>query len=177
MSGYVHRSAMLPGGIFHSLRQAKGLPPIEVPKDVVGWQIEGRYSEWVPITRGMMLERKREAQARHLQTIRRCSPSAWRRGQLWVFFVPGWLYAGWHCYVRALKEYWPVDFRSGPAKEWVMRQVPMGELPLAERFDKWCAAIAKAYPKQRTRTDPRRAGIVNGWCHDGKFYLTRGIDR
>lgn len=141
----------------------------------------------------MRAERQRAELARKRQPGERWP----RRAQLWVFFVEGWLHVGWHVYVR----YWSTTERRdgggrlaylssrrfGYNDERVEAElfdlVPMaaGEVagdylippPVWERVNTWCEAFAKAHPKRKTKTDPRRAGLLNGWTDGRSFFLDR----
>lgn len=173
---FVPRKVHDPGGFGYLLRQSKGLPPLELPRDVAGYQmyIDGssRNVTWKEIH-----ERRAERQRERLRQIR-YSPAAWPQpAMLWVFFNSTWFYYGWYAYVRTSKQ---EDIGggykgnvSGKRAENLMRRIPLGVLPDERHFSEWCEAFAKTYPRRRPKHDPRPAGVLIGWTDGSEFFLSR----
>lgn len=176
---WIPRSVHEPGGIGYILRTGNGRAPLDIPRDVAGWwSCAGEYE---PVTWRQIKEQRAAAQREHLAQLLRPSTPVIRPAQVWVFFVPGWLYAGWWCYIRTLRG----DVSSGGFKDdvgrnsWLalhlMKIIPLGVLPDAENWEMWKEAFAKAYPKPPTKNDPRKAGYLNGWTDGRTFQLTKDL--
>jgi hypothetical protein len=191
---FVSRKCHEPGGFGYMLRKGAGEEPLVLPPDAAGYRVmfDGSF-EWV--TWKEIHEARSKRQAEELQRKRRSRGERWpKRAQLWVFRNEGWLYSGWHVYVR----YWvqpgewngPVQYvNTGYKGRWdesrlrdLMARIPMGVagdqgwlFPRAfwEVQAEWCEALAKAHPKRKSKEDPRRAGILNGWTDGVSFYLSR----
>jgi len=190
---FVPRSFHEPGGEGYMMRKGAGLEPLDLPRDAAGYRVMGDgMLEWVTWAE-IHAERARQ-QGERLRQVRRVEVSFPRRAQLWVFLNTGWLYSGWHVYVR----YWnPVSQmrdrveylgrRGGYDDERIAAELfdllPMGAgesagdylvpPPVHRRVNAWCQAFAKRYPKRRTKADPRRAGLLNGWTDGRSFFLDR----
>lgn len=191
---FVSRKCHEPGGFGYMLREGTEEGPLEMPKDAAGYRVmfDGSF-EWVTWKEIHAARSKRQAE--ELERKRRSRGKQWpKRAQLWVFHNEGWLYGGWHVYVR----YWvepgkwngPVQYvHTGYKGSWdpsrlgeLKARMPMGvpgnagwlfPRPDWEVQAEWCEAFAKAHPKRKTKKDPRRAGILNGWTDGVSFYLTR----
>lgn len=94
---------------------------------------------------------------------------------IWVFFVPGFIYGGWHLYVRTVHHSWWVReccySEEGHMITHCMNTWPCGMLPFRENFYAWKASFAKAYASGRKRGG-KSQGIVFGWVdcrYDGCF--------
>jgi len=135
-----------------------------------------------PVTWAEIRKTRRERQERIMRWKRRCDPPRIVPCYIWAFCVPGWIYGGWHCYVVTLcqgeTQEQPVNFGrggrfatfKGPAlAESIMREIPLGFLPLAENWERWVAEFAKRYPRRHPH-DPRKAGSRVGWLVDGRRF-------
>jgi len=163
-----------------------------MPKDAAGYRVMFDNSwEWVTWKEIHAARAKRQAE--ELERKRWVKERWPKRAQLWVFYNAGWLWSGWHIYVR----YWEtvrgrgrVEYvHTGYKGKWesarrrgLMARLPMGTAgdegwlfprPEWEIQQEWCAAFAKAHPKQPTKEDPRKAGILNGWTDGKDFFVTR----
>ena len=89
---------------------------------------------------------------------------------VWTFYVPGWLYTGWWCYVVTLRDRIAVNFRyvDEALAVSIMTALPLGFLPVASNLAAWMPELARTHPRKRTARDPRKAGVVVGWLEDGR---------
>lgn len=133
------------------------------------------------VTWAEMGEQKRQRQREELARKRRVEPPRIVPAYAWTFFVPGWLYAGWHCWLVTRREQFGVRWSdrgkwSQPKlAESIMRAWPMGLLPMPENFERWMELLAKTRPRRHPR-DPRRAGSLVGWYDkqwSGRFALAK----
>jgi hypothetical protein len=133
------------------------------------------------VTWAEMGEQKRQRQRDELASKRRIDPLRIVPAYVWTFRVPGWLFAGWHCWVVTRHEQFGVRWSdrgkwSQPTlAESIMRAYPMGLLPIAENFERWMIALAKTRPRRHPH-DPRPAGSLIGWLDrewSGRFAMTR----
>lgn len=180
-STFVPRAVHEPGGFGYCARQARGLPPLVLPRNAAGYRVDagGGESElvtWKEIHQ-QRAERQREQLKQKLWTDER-----WRvrPAQVWVFENTSWLYGGWWCYIRTLHDTkWYGSTRKGEVREGsalaleLMRLIPCGVLPLRENFGEWMRAFAAQHPKPKSKKDPRKAGILNGWTDGNDFFLTK----
>lgn len=128
--------------------------PVKWPSDWA-YTVDGK-----PVTYTDIREERKREQSAHLSRILAPRNAVRRAAQVWVFFVPGWLYGGWHLYVRTLQdEKWL--WEGDPLAMSIMRQFPCGLLPLPECFYEWKKAFARKY----ARPGKRRQGIANGWIN------------
>lgn len=111
------------------------------------------------VTFAMLREARIQRQAEHL--IRKLADRGPVRqaAHIWVFFVPGTIYGGWHLYLRTLKHSWWLKRPEGIALD-IMAAFPCGILPLPENFYEWKKAFAATYSADR---DGRQQGIIHGW--------------
>ena len=96
---------------------------------------------------------------------------------VWAFFSPHWLSHGWWCYVVTRRESIAVNFR-GFATELaasIMRSIPLGTFPQEDFFEDWMVEFAKRYPRKKTPSDRRKAGVKIGWYDRDwrRFALTK----
>lgn len=190
---FVSRRFHEPGGMGYQMRMGAGLGPLEMPRDAAGYRVMGDGKpEWVTWAE-IHAERARRQRER-LGQIRGVKVTFPRRAQLWVFLNSGWLYSGWHVYVR----YWNaacetrdrveyLGYRGGYDDERIAAELfdllPMGAgesagdylmpPPIYQRVNVWCEAFTKRYPKRKTKSDPRKAGLLNGWTDARSFFLDR----
>lgn len=154
--------------MFRSFADAMGFA---WPRDVA-YMVDGRQITWDDVK-----ARRRERQTRELEWARRDDTPRIVPAYAWTFYVPGWLYSGWWCYMVTLHERYAVDCRIFDATlaASLMAAIPMGLLPLLENWEKWKELLAKTYPRRHIRRDPRKAGSVVGWWDQRghRFALTR----
>jgi hypothetical protein len=172
---FIHRSAHLPGGILHEMRRANGLPPIEVPRHVAGWMRLHATDNFLEVTWKEVNASKTARQLDRLELKRR-GGRVLVPAQVWTFLVSGSYFSGWWCYIRTVKG----SVHGGGMKgevpagsklaEHLMREIPLGLPPGKENFGEWMEALAKEYPRTKTRKDRRRAGIVNGWWDGQRWW-------
>ena len=177
---WIDRSIHEPGGIGYLLRNNRGLPPLEVPRDVAGWRRDmsrGRYADAMEVVTWDMVMTERRAMQRQILDRKRAVRQGVRPAALWVFFVPGWLYAGWHCYVVDLRSRWAwPDAGKGACRAGMvelMRRLPLGVLPLVGNEDHWFEAFVKTYPRRKREDDPRQAGWLAGWTSGTAWFATK----
>lgn len=117
-------------------------------------------------------EEKRRRQRERLARIRWPEPPRIVPAYVWAFFVPGWIYHGWHCYVVAREFDVSVTFRGLNIElaESIMRAVPLGMFPHIDHFERWMPELAKRHPRKKPRHDRRRAGVVFGWLEDRRRF-------
>ena len=127
------------------------------------------------VTWAELHEERRTRQAKILKRIRRPPEPFVVPCFVWTFFVPGFIYYGWHCYIVTRTFEVGVTFRDFDEKlaESVMKAVPMGMLPMTENFIVWMEKLAKQHPRKHPR-DKRKAGSVVGWLENRRrFTLDR----
>lgn len=126
------------------------------------------------VTWSEVLDQRRQRQAERLATIREAPEPEVVPCFIWTFFIPGWLYSGWHCYL--ISRHFEIGVAPEANRELtenLIRAVPMGQRPLFDEFELWMAELANRHPRKHPR-DPRRAGSVIGWLeHRRRFTLTR----
>lgn len=132
-----------------------------------GWRGQLRDVTWAEVG-----EEKRRRQRERLERIRRPEPPRIVPAYVWTFFIPGWLYHGWHCYVVAREFEVPVTGRDGNTElaDNIMRAVPLGIIPHTDHFDRWMAELAKRHPRKKPRNDRRRAGVMFGWLENRRRF-------
>lgn len=103
-----------------------------------------------------------ERQKRHLGLILDNGIPLRRAAHIWVFFVPGWIYGGWHLYIRTINRQWWIRRSFGDEKiiERLMKQFPCGLLPIPENFYAWKKAFAKTYRRGHRN---RKQGMIACW--------------
>ena len=52
----------------------------------------------------------------------------------------------------------------------IMRAMPLGFLPAPAVFDEWMETFTEAYPRQKHKHDPRKAGSKVGWLHNRETF-------
>lgn len=131
---------------------------LDWPKDAA-MKVNGSYVTWAEVH-----AKRRKDQKDRIDYIR----SDWLRPQpeifpayVWTFLVPGFIYAGWHCYIVTRKESFGVRDDSTLAVD-LIKSIPLGILPMPEYFNQWMAAFAKKYKRHGVK-DPRQSGTLVGW--------------
>ena len=117
-----------------------------------------------PVTFAELKAARIERQKAHMDLITDDGIPLRRAAHIWTFFVPGWIYGGWHLYIRTIKNDWWIKNRySGDWEliERIMKQFPCGLLPLPENFGAWKSAFAKEYRRVSPRR--RKQGMVACW--------------
>lgn len=97
-------------------------------------------------------------QRRHLARVLECAGPRRRAAHVWVFFVPGWIYGGWHLYLRTINNDWWINKCDDLALS-IIKMFPCGLLPSEENFYDWKQAFAETY----ARGSDRKQGMVAGW--------------
>ena len=177
------RKSLLPGGFVYEFRKAAGLPAPEVAPDQAGMKevSQGRFGSYrlEPITWAEVHQARRERQAERLEQIRMPAAPEWQPVQVWAFFIPGWLFGGWWCYLRTHKRQISGSGPKGNVHEdsrlalELMREIPLGVFPMPENFEAWMVELARQHPRRKTKRDPRKAGLISGWTDGHRFRLTR----
>ena len=143
------------------------------------WPKDWRYvADGKPVTLADIRARRRREQAEHLaRMLKGCYRWGRKPAQVWVFFVPGFIYGGWHLYVRTFRNaVWVREGNSRLAQS-VMRQLPCGCLPGVADFDEWKEAFWKQYKVKGAR---RKTAVFNGWIDEcgyrigDEFYIGKG---
>ena len=131
---------------------------LDWPADAAA-KVNGRYVTWAEVH-----AIRRKDQKLRMNTIR----FTWLHpypdilpAYVWTFLVPGWLFAGWHCYIVTRKESFSVRDDSTLAVD-LMKSIPLGILPMPEYFNQWMAAFAQKYKRHGVK-DPRQSGTLVGW--------------
>ena len=128
----------------------------------------------VPVTFAEIRANRIANQRRHLERVLSCSASTRRAAHVWVFYNPGWLYGGWHLYIRTLKDRWWISTCDDMALR-LMAMFPCGLLPMRDNFGAWKQAFAKAY----ARGKKGKQGMVAIWvdaeqgCWPKRFYFEK----
>ncbi|HRK15068.1 MAG TPA: hypothetical protein PK490_12300 [Prosthecobacter sp.] len=194
-STFIPRSCHEPGGFGYEWALARGEQPLELPAAAAGYRhYQDGSREWVTWEQLHAARTARQAErlAAKLWPAWHVYERRLRPAQVWVFDneggADGVLHAGTYCYLR-----WQQDgLACTPAMErrrgiraqgshaalalHLMRVIPLEDLLLLpENFEDWKEAFMKAYPKVRTRNDPRRAGVLSGWS-DGVWWERRRGD-
>ena len=142
------------------------------PRDVAA-VVDGRPVTWAEVHAA-----RRKDQERRLANIRLAELPAISPAYVWTFFnsqaIP---YHGWYCYVVTRYERVAVNFRGFETSlaRSIMLAIPLGMLPLVENFEAWMEELSRQHPRQKLRTDRRKAGSAVGW-YDRKrkqFTLTK----
>jgi hypothetical protein len=169
-----------PSAIIHrSFAEHMGLDwPPDAARKVVYAGGRARFVSWAEVH-----EDRRQRQAQRLAEIRLSSKPDWQPAYVWTFFIPGWLYHGWHCYVVTWRNrHDPLgvtfrNFREELALS-IMQAVPLGLPAKLEHFERWMPRLAKHHPRKKPRHDPRRAGTVVGWLYRReRFQLSKPLSR
>lgn len=175
-SAFISRKVHEPGGMGFELCKAKGMAPLVLPRDVAGYRSDGR-GHYENVTWGEIHANRTKEQNRRLEWKRQYDDSQRiRPAQVWTFFIPGFIFRGWWCYIRQ----WDGDDICGDGHKGdvsrhsklalhLMTIIPLGVLPLAENFEQWMILLANVYPKTKTKKDRRHAGILTGWS-DGRWF-------
>ena len=116
-----------------------------------------------PVTWAEIRANKTANQQRHLASILRCDAPR-RAAHVWTFFVPGWIYGGWHLYIRTIKERWWIRECDELALD-IMTMFPCDLLPIRENFALWKQTFAKTYARASDRQQGMVAGRVKIKCN------------
>lgn len=176
---FIPRQIHEPGGFGFLLREAKGLPAVELKRDVAGWRSTGRYGEGPleEVTWKQLHAERTERLRERLERIRYTPPHYPRPAFLWVFRNDFWLYSGWYAYVTTTVGDFPIKGKGregrSDARLHLMATVPVGLLPGIEDFNLWMEAFAATHPKPKTKEDPRVAGRLLGWTDGESWYASR----
>lgn len=123
------------------------------PADVA-YVIDGKRVTYAEVRKA-----RKGRQAEHLARVLRRDGPCRRPAHLWVFFVPGMIYGGWHLYLRTHKDSWWLKRPEGIALD-LMAAFPCGILPIAENFHAWKEAFGASY---RSDVGNRKQAIIRGW--------------
>ena len=116
-----------------------------------------------PVTWNEVLEKRRQRQKIHLETIRKSEPEI-VPCYVWTFFIPLWFRYGWHCYIVTRKKSFGVGIERNPTLALnLMSKIPLGILPNETFFNQWMESFANAYPRKKHPKDKRKAGVLIGW--------------
>jgi hypothetical protein len=129
------------------------------PPDVV-CVVNGR-----PVTKGDILDGKREKQRDILQRIERNDHPEIRPCYVWVFYNDGWLFHGWYLYVRTGRrnECWAMNFQASRYEKLIpeIRNLfPCGVLPLPELFDEWAQAFSMQYARPTQKRSHHQGMVI-----------------
>lgn len=110
-------------------------------------------------------------QKSHLERVLCVDPPQRQAAYLWSFFVSGFIYGGWHLYIRTLTESYWISRNFGSSRYCrdsemileIMAAFPCGLLPLPENFNKWLKAFSYEYATSRKRGG-KFQGIIYGWA-------------
>jgi hypothetical protein len=169
-TGFIPRASHEPGGFGFLLRKGSGMEPLVIPREVAGWRtFVGHHAE--PVLWSELMDKRREEQREHLERLLQEEEPRWVPAQVWVFFNRGWLYGGWHCYIRTARDLKRSGgFKGGVSEDTklashLMWTIQVGVLPLSgwKTWSEWMEAVAVRWPKKKTKEDRRLAGIVTGW--------------
>lgn len=124
------------------------------PSDVV-YVVNGR-----PVTRTDILDAKRARQRRILDNIRRNWEPISKPCFVWTFFNKGFLFGGWHLYIKTIDHSWGIGSRHHAQLILpIMRLFPCGYLPVMANFHEWMIAFANAY-HYPTQKRPENQGMA-----------------
>ncbi len=70
---------------------------------------------------------------------------------IWVFNNTGWLFSGWFIYIKTLDN------------DYALNSVPLGILPLAEKFESWAEEFSKIYAHKGFKRNNDQ-GILKARC-------------
>ena len=142
------------GGMGFDWRHPRGFLQ-NYPADVVAI-LNGK-----PITKGMLLDVKRDRQRRRLATILKPVEPLVYPAFIWTFHNDSWLYSGWWLYVKTAYRSWQISVgrRHGQFILPIMRLYPCGLLPIAENFSIWKQTFARVYVR-KTHTRHLNQGMA-----------------
>jgi len=148
----------LPPGVKYAINDGRGL----------------KYVTYAEIRRNRIAN-----QAERLNRITALDTPCRQAAYIWVFFVPGVIYGGWHLYLRTLRESFWIGRDFGTSRwnhyndlcQSIIEQVPCGVLPVADNFERWKIAFSEQF----RRPGKRKQGICFGWADFERGYL-RGIE-
>lgn len=125
------------------------------------------------ITYAQLLKERKEQQRKHLSRSLECNSPVRRAGFIWVFYVEGPIYGGWHLYIRSLKKDWWLHETDEIALE-IMELFPCGLLPIPENFYRWKEAFGVTYARPGRF---KKQALVPCWieCGYGRPKLVRSL--
>lgn len=141
-----------------------------------GWPREWALKKnGIPVTWRQVHEERAKRQIRELENKR----AEWNSVKkvavcVWVFFVPGWLFGGWHLYLKGVG--WKRWIRPGFGYNddrltlEVMKLFPCGVFPALNNFYDWAPLFAKMYA--RTCPHGRKQGVSFVWGTMSGGHLT-----
>ena len=155
-------------------RSAADFYGIEWPPDVALMETDLLSGELKATTWSDIHDIRRQRQRDRMSDIRRIPTPRFVPCYVWVFYVPGFIYGGWWCYIVTLRDSIAVNFQ-GFDRELalsIMESVPLGMLPIQENFIPWMKELAKRRPRKHTCRDKRTAGTIVGWLDEGRKFTT-----
>jgi hypothetical protein len=170
---FLPRKLYEPGGLAYIYTDGKCRP---LAPHLAGLEFEFRGGKPREVTWDELTERKRVRQRERLNRIRFVDPQPEIVPcYVWTFnngaIIP---YGGWWCYV--VSRYFSIGVNRHGIKanlaESIMREIPLGYLPVKECFNDWMKAFAKAFPRSHPK-DHRQAGSKLGWLYKGTFTLRK----
>lgn len=145
---------------------------IKWPPDVASMVSDGRGRRMRAVTWAEIHARRRQQQAQRMQRIVEPKEPRTVPCYVWTFFnrqsIP---YHGWYCYVVTRAKEVAVNFRgfNEPLALSILREIPLGMLPLGDNFEAWMEKFAKTFPRTH-RVDTRKAGTHPGWLTDHRTF-------
>lgn len=138
----------------------------ELPKGIAYLSKNHLYDDWVPTTYKELLEKKIEKQKWELDRKRDCETTVTLPGYIWIFYVPGSLFAGWWIYIKTRKHDYGISFRHERNDKLIvkcMQLFPLGIIPVLENFDHWAKKFAQQYPHVGFKRN-KNQGLVKCRC-------------
>ena len=137
------------------------------PKDVA-YMISNGRNGLQRVTYADIKAARIKRQKEHLGRVLACNGPMRRAAYLWTFYVPGFLYGGWHLYIRTIEGSWWIRAGRPFDSDWdmvleFMRIYPCGLLPIRENFEDWKVAFAKAHTHGKRGGKPQ--GVIYGWTY------------
>lgn len=136
-------------------------PPEEILKDLAYVELstgsEPRYTTKTEI-RARVRDEKMRRQTFNLRLKRR-TDTVTKPALIWVFYISGLIYGGWHIYIRTLEGSVSLGSRNELIEQ-AMMIYPCGFLPDSEfRYD-WAKAFQKQFPAKRPRGHRREGAAL-----------------
>lgn len=145
---------------------AKSWWGIDLPKGVISVSRDHPGADWIERTTAEVIKRKIEKQETLL---------SWKRAgatrkpcYVWVFYNKGFLFGGWHIYIKTAYEDYPLNFRTDRTELILkcMRLFPCGILPEVSFIKDWFQAFAREYNHIGFNRGLRgwKQGLAQCWC-------------
>lgn len=127
------------------------------------------------VTYQELLDKKRERQRRHLENIR-ANEIEIKPCYVWTFHNPYFPFAGWWLYVltSVKNRDFEIGFRDTRLDKFIteiMREFPLGFLPIVENFRAWKKEFARIYYRPSKKNIEQ--GMALAWCKIEKGQLER----